>query len=281
MSYIFFFNFISLSKSVFPVPNKQQNTTSKRNLSYIILIIILCMTAVLVGYFRRGKREVLPVLQEKGQVYTTYEGVMGERKKISLPDGTQVTLNSNTKLLVPANFAQSRTVLLDGEAYFDTTAHPLTVKTNILVMSTQKPSSFKMRCFEYQQGATAYVLKGEVKVGKSYVSKTDNQPEMLGPGNMVLANKEIDLMEKETYHPVEMETWLQGRLTFHDEPFMNAVRKMEEWFSTEIVVEGDASGAGGVNGEFHQASLEKVLEELKQSANFRYDIKKNKVMIEF
>ncbi|MCF6402670.1 DUF4974 domain-containing protein [Chitinophaga filiformis] len=262
------------------MPTKQANTRSRRRSPYIIVVLLCIITLVSVFLLRKPK-EVLASFHEKGQTYTTYEGVLGERKKISLPDGTPVILNSNTKLLVPGNFAQSHTLLLDGEAYFDSTAYPLTVKTNILTMTATKPAAFKMRCFESQQGATAYVRSGEVKVSKSYYSKTDDQPEMLGPGNMVLANKEIDLMEKETYHPVEMETWLQDKLTFHDEPFMNAVRKLEEWYSTEIYVEGDVSAAGGVNGEFSQASLTKVLEEIRQTAGFNYKVRKNKVTIDF
>jgi hypothetical protein len=62
---------------------------------------------------------------------------------------------------------------------------------------------------------------------------------------------------------------------------MNAVRKLEEWYSTEIYVDGDVAAAGGVNGEFNGASLSKVLEEIKQSAKFSYKVKKNKIMIEF
>lgn len=262
------------------MPTQQVNTRSRRKPRYII-IVLLCAATLFSVFLLRSSKEVLAAFREKGQTYTTYEGVLGERKKISLPDGTPAILNSNTKLLVPADFAKSRTLLLDGEAYFDSTAYPLTVKTNILVMTATKPAAFKMRCFESQQGATAYVVSGEVKVSKSYHSKTDDQPEMLGPGNMVLANKEIDLMEKETYQPIEMITWLEDKLTFHDEPFMNAVRKLEEWYSTEIYVEGDVSGAGGINGEFQQASLTKVLEQIRQTAKFNYKVSKNKVYINF
>jgi len=262
------------------VPTKQANTRSRRKSPFII-IVVLCIITLLSVFLLRKPKEVLASFHEKGQTYTTYEGVLGERKKITLPDGTPVILNSNTKLLVPADFAKSRTLLLDGEAYFDSAAHPLTVKTNILTMTSTRPAAFKMRCFEAQQGATAYVLSGEVKVSKSYHSKTDDQPEMLGPGNMVLANKEIDLMEKETYHTADMEAWLQDKLVFHDEPFMNAVRKLEEWYSTEIYVEGDVSAAGGINGEFSQAPLTRVLEEIRQTAGFNYKIRKNKVAIDF
>nr|WP_236059614.1 FecR family protein [Chitinophaga rhizophila] len=259
----------------------QQQPTIRAGAGIFVLLSLCCSLTLLPSCQQLGNKPVLSTFQEQGQTYTTFEGVLGERKTITLPDGAPVILNSNTRLLVPADYSRSRTLLLDGEAYFDSTAFPLTVKTNILIMTAKVPSSFKIRCFEAQQGATGYVLNGEVTVTKSYHSNTDNQPEVLARGNMVLANKEIDLMEKETYHAAEMEAWLQDKLVLNGEPFMNAVRKLEEWFSTEIYVDGNASAAGEIQGEFNGASLSKVLDELKQKANFSYKMKKNKVMIKF
>lgn len=258
----------------------QQQIVIRPAAGIFVLISVLCALT----FFSSCTQQQKPALtgfQQQGLTYTTHEGVIGERKKIALPNGASVILNSNSRLLVPSDFAQSHTLLLDGEAYFDSTAFPLTVKTNILIMTAQKPSAFKLRCFEAQQGATAYVVAGEVVVKKSYHSQTDNQPENLGVGNMVLANKEIDLMEKETYHPEEMTIWLQDKLVFENTPFMNAIKKLEEWYSTEIYVEGDVAAAGGVNGEFSAASLTTVLEKLKATAKFSYKVKKNKVLIEF
>ncbi|MVT11627.1 FecR family protein [Chitinophaga tropicalis] len=263
------------------MPSKQSNSTPLNKWGYIILLIVLFAAAILTLLYRKSARPVLQRLHDKNITYKTYEGTIGTRTKIMLPDNTPVILNSHSRLLVPSNFAQQRIVLLDGEAYFDSTAHPITVKTNIVTMSTQAPSIFKLRCFEAQQGATAYVLQGQVKVVKSYHSATDNQPEILGPGNMILANKEIDLMEKETYHPVDMEVWRQEKLMFHDEPFMNAVHKLEDWYSTEIYVEGDVSGAGNVDGDFQGKTLQEVMDEMKKTAKFVYKVKKDKIVVEF
>lgn len=263
------------------MPSNQSNTTPRSKWGYIILVIVLSATAVFTFFYRKSAKPVLQQFHEKSITYITYKGKIGTRTKIKLPDGSPVVLNSNTRLLVPSDFTQQRTVLLDGEAYFDTTTHPITVKTNIVTMSTMAPSVFKIRCFEAQQGATAYVLQGQTKVVKSYHSATDNQPEILGRGNMILANKEIDLMEKETYHSVDMELWIQDKLVFHDEPFMNAIHKLEDWYSTEIYVDGDIASTGNVNGNFIGATLEQVLDEMKKTAKFIYKIKKDKVVVEF
>ena len=212
--------------------------------------------------------------------YIAYEGTQGIRTQVTLPDGTPVILNGATTLLVPKDFTHERTVLLDGEAYFNT-ALPLTVVSNIITISTEPAASFRMHCFESQQGATAYIGSGKVKVTKSYHSTTDNQPEFLERGNMILANNKIDLMEKETFQPDELDTWLQDKLVFNNVPFMNAMHKLEEWYSTEFYVEGDVSNAPALNGTFHHASLEQVLNTFQNNVKFTWQLKRDRVKVQF
>jgi hypothetical protein len=44
-----------------------------------------------------------------------------------------------------------------------------------------------------------------LKVKKSYHSDTDNEPEVLDAGDMVMINRDIDLMEKEKMSAAELE----------------------------------------------------------------------------
>ena len=273
---------MSSTKSEFavPTPNKPNKIVQSKWL-YLAVVILLSATTIAAWYYRQSKKQpALQQFRDKQQGYTTYTGVAGERKQFSLADGTTVILNGNTRLIVPDNFTSTHAVLLDGEAYFDAPG-ALIVKTNILVMTTQPSAAFKIRCFEQQQGATAYLVRGKVQVTKSYHSTTDNQPEVLGDGGMVLANKEIDLMEKETYVPMEMKEWLAGKLTFENEPFMNVMHKLEDWYGTEIYVDGNGGELAPITASFDQATLKDVLEKLGKQMGFKYEIKSDKVMINF
>jgi ferric-dicitrate binding protein FerR (iron transport regulator) len=248
---------------------------------YLAVVVILSATTIAAWYYRQGhNKPVLHQLRDKQQGYTTYTGIAGERKKITLPDNTTVILNGNTRLMVPDSFMRQHAVLLDGEAYFDAPG-PLIVKTNILIMTTQPAAAFKIRCFELQQGATAYLVSGKVQVTKSYLSTTDNQPEILGNGNMILANKEIDLMEKETYVPLEMKEWLEEKMSFEKEPFMNVMHKLEDWYGTEIYVDGNTAELALVTASFDHATLSQALDDLRKQAKFTYKISNEKVNITF
>ena len=56
---------------------------------------------------------------------------------------------------------------------------------------------FAVEAVRKQPGEEADLLDGKLRVTKSYHSDTDNEPEVLGAGDMVMINREIDLMEKE------------------------------------------------------------------------------------
>lgn len=233
-----------------------------------------------------GQHKTDPIkgLQQSNLAYTTYEGQVGQRKQVRLADSTLVILNAGSRLLVPEHFPQNgRELVLDGEAFFEaapSAQQPLVVKTHILTV-TALGTAFKVRSFGSQAGATAYLLNGKVKVAKSYYSATDNQPEILERGQLVLANKDIDLIEKETYDPASLEAWLREDLRFQDLPFMAVIRELEEWYAVTINVTGNASGAQPVTANFRGNSLQQVLDALRELSGFKYEIDGNEVEIKF
>lgn len=245
---------------------------------YFIIVLILGGVTISMWYFKKGRKLAMASFREPQVVYTQYNGVMGTRIPYTLPDSTKILLNGNSTILVPDNYAQTHILLLDGEAWINTT-NAIKVVSNILTITNTAPASFRIRCFEAQQGATAYLGSGTVQAAKSYHSTTDNQAETLGTGNMVLANKEIDLMEKETYQPAELDRWLKGELSFANVPFMNAMHTLEEWYGTEVYVDGDVSGLPAVNGNFPNQTLDQVLETMQKAMHFSYQFKGDRVKI--
>ena len=256
---------------------------SEKYTSYKKLAGLLLLAGI---YSQCGQPAADPLksLQNSNLVYTTYEGQEGQRKKLQLADSSTVILNAGSKLLVPEHFPQGgRELVLDGEAFFEvapSARQPLVVKTEILTI-TALGTAFKIRCFAAQPGATAYLLNGKVKVAKTYHSATDNQSEILERGNMVLANKEIDLMEKETYDPASLEAWLQEDLRFQNTPFMTVVRQLEDWYAITITVNGNAADVPSVTASFQGRSLQQVLDALRETAGYSYKIKRNEVELNF
>jgi len=230
-----------------------------------------------------NKASAILAMQSPGMHYTTYQGETGTRKTITLPDSSTVILNANSRLLVPDDYGkEQRRILLDGDAWFTVNPSPavFTVVADKLTAEVLG-TSFRMRCFTSQQGATVHLLSGKLKVSKSYHSETDNQPEILERGNMILANKEIDLMEKETYDPRDAERWLADSLQLTNAQGLLMWRTLEDWYGVEISVTGDASKTTPLTQLFVKASLQQVLDTLGKTQGFGYKVEGNKVAIRF
>jgi ferric-dicitrate binding protein FerR (iron transport regulator) len=145
----------------------------------------------------------------------------GERQTVTLPDGSYVVIMDGTAITVSKGFAkEDRDVEIDGRGVFVVRAletmggmgsKPFVVHTgNLLIQVLDTTGAggsvggtgkwearFAVEAVRKQPGEETDLLDGKLRVTKSYHSDTDNEPEVLGAGDMVMINREIDLMEKE------------------------------------------------------------------------------------
>lgn len=134
----------------------------------------------------------------------------GKQKNILLPDGTTIKMSHQTTIRITKEFNKTnREVQLDGEAIFSVKSYAglpfflYTKNLQIQVIGTR----FRVDAYSKFAGEEVDVLSGKLKVRKSYHSTTDNEPELLQAGEMVMINRDIDLMEKEKVDSAELKTW--------------------------------------------------------------------------
>ena len=192
------------------------------------------------------------------------------RRSFTLPDSTKVILNPGTRV-----YYGHRAVLLDGDAFFDA-ARPFTVRTRNL--SLTGVAAFRVSAFAKDEGESASVLSGRLLATKAYASHDPETDTLLG-GNMVMINRSIDLMEKETYDTSELRSWVSGSLVFRNTPFDSVVRRMEDWYGISIDVRGDAAKVGGITGTF-SSSLSDAMRTLSLLLPCRYTIERYAVTID-
>ena len=102
------------------------------------------------------------------------ESPRGSKLKLSLPDGTSVWLNADSKLRFPVSFtAERREVYLEGEAYFEVakdSAREFWVHAgamDVKVLGT----SFNVKAYERLETVATTLVEGSVEVacaGKSF-----------------------------------------------------------------------------------------------------------------
>jgi ferric-dicitrate binding protein FerR (iron transport regulator) len=145
---------------------------------------------------------------------TAYKNGTAGTQRVYLPDGSSVTLRPGASIEVSKGYGKGdRRVDLDGEALFDVkdkTTDSFHVGTRNLDMAIQG-SRFRIDAWRKNAGEEVDLLEGVLRVKKTYHSDTDNEPETLVSGEMVMINRDIDLMEKEKLNPEELkkikESW--------------------------------------------------------------------------
>lgn len=142
---------------------------------------------------------------------TQYHVGAGYPRRFGLPDGSEVLAMPNTTVGLAKGFGrENRDLVIEGEAVVEVTgtaaAYPFTVHTRDLVIEVLEGGSrFHVAADRSKPGEEVDLLKGKLRARKSYHSSTDNEPETLVGGEMVMINQDIDLMEKEKLSSAELD----------------------------------------------------------------------------
>jgi transmembrane sensor len=223
--------------------------------------VLLVMGAVLFYQYKKEAKAEL-ALQQEQQQYRIYKSPLGERLAVTLADHSKVILNSNSVLKVPHNYNKdSRKMILLGAAYFEVSPNaslPFVIESSDM-KATALGTSFFMRAYPHESGQQVELLSGKLKVQKSYSSETDNNPEIIGPGEMVMLNRSVDLMEKETFDVPSRESWIKGQLKFNNTSFNAVVSALEDWYGVPFEIRGKQQSAGKFSGTYENEPLERVL----------------------
>jgi ferric-dicitrate binding protein FerR (iron transport regulator) len=266
----------------------------------------LAIAAVLIGLvlsFQFG----LPGMQNKPTDKFTYNEIVakrGTKSKLILPDGTQVWLNSESKLSYATNFNDSiREVTLEGEAYFDVVKdknRPFIVKTSaisIRVLGT----AFNVKSYNQDPTIETTLVRGLIEVQKNNEPSASkiilrpneklvyNKPEALSANQesgISIDNKQSQLIyispiSKYIPDSTRVETsWVYGRLIFDGDSFSQLAEKMGRWYNIKITIKNQHLATNRFGGVFENENVEEALKALQLIAMFKYTIHDSEIIIE-
>ena len=222
----------------------------------------------------------------------------GSRSKILLPDGTSVMLNADSRLTYDQSFSgSSREVTLSGEAFFDVMhdpSHPFIIHTQyatIKVLGT----SFNVRNYKEEHLFETTLIRGKVEVSvKGESEKTivlhpneklsialDSTSQDTSSGETPLHHYRQILVSGITVRDSEIveTSWMNGQFSFVNKPLHEIVQELERQFDTRILIENDNVRNYRYTGVFDQSELENILEILKLSKPFDYELGNKQVII--
>jgi transmembrane sensor len=228
----------------------------------------------------------------------------GTRTKMVLPDGTQVWLNSNSRLKYNNDFnTNNREVVLEGEAYFDVaknTQLPFVVHASsidIKVLGT----SFAVKSYPQDKTIEATLLQGMIEVSRK---DNPNTPRIIlkpndklvfskffathnrianspsGPGAHISVSPDIAINSIRQGIPDsnKVETaWLYNRLVFEGDSFRELADKMERWYNVKIDFRDTLLNSYHFGGIFEKETVEEAFRELQLTRDFNYKINGNEI----
>lgn len=203
---------------------------------------------------------------------------------IKLSDGTQVWLNSETKLKFPVAFVEGQTRLVElvyGEAYFDvspSTKHKgahfkvLNNKQEIDVIGTQ----FNIKA--YKDEATIYTTLVEGKIDV----KIENKKQRLMPNQQFSLNTKTSnsfVKNVDVYNEI---SWKEGVFSFEKTTLKDMMKVLSRWYDFDFVFKNKAIENEVFDGVLRKnQSLDEILGSIK---NFKiiknYEIKDKEVILE-
>lgn len=204
------------------------------------------------------------------------------RSRLTLPDGSVVTLNSGSVLKLDARFNQQhRRLLLEGEAFFEV-AHnpdrPFTVITK-RNLTTALGTSFKVRSYQAEDGGTVELSTGKVSV-EAAPDLAKEETILLNPGES--ANwSGAQLMEKSRFNRQALENWRQQRLVFEQASLEQVIEKLQLNYGVQLKLENQPRSRIAFTGKFDGKELDDVLEAIAFTNKFSYHQKGSMILIRF
>lgn len=213
----------------------EQSMLSKNRYTFIVRVAAIILVTSLIGILayqnidQQPQNIVEPVLREIAME-------KGQRGNITLSDGTKVTLNAESKIILPNVFkADKREITLEGQAYFDVSHNPdrpfiiNTDRAIVRVLGT----SLDIRSYPEDGSVQVVVKEGKVslKSNKDCVKEdavlTAGELGQLDLSNDRITTSKVDDMDL-------FLSWTEGYLKFRDASLAKVAEELERKYDIDI-----------------------------------------------
>jgi transmembrane sensor len=208
----------------------------------VALVLALGGVATLLVRHPLAERSILawvlePFNTETDRIYTT---AVGERLVVTLPDGSQVTLDTRSQLRVAWSKRERNVKLVRGQALFEVAkdrTRPFVVEARnqrLVAVGT----AFDVRVEGRQMKVT--MVEGTVRVEPA-TATLDGRTTSPSPVRMLTAGEQLVVnAQSEDYihrtNPDRATSWQRGQLIFDDTRLEDAVGELNRYSQTQIVL---------------------------------------------
>jgi ferric-dicitrate binding protein FerR (iron transport regulator) len=198
---------------------------------------------------------------------------------VVLSDGTRVWLNSNSRITYPRQFTTgNRTVIFEGEAYFDVThdeAHPFIVHTatmDVKVLGT----AFNVQAYPHEHQAEAVLVRGKIAIADSL----GRQLAEVAPGQIARFDKTDRQVMIKNVNPDAYTGWRFGQITLPEANLATITRKLAELYPVHFSIEPSITDTARYNFIFSKRKpVTEVMDMLRFIAPIHYQVQGTEILI--
>ncbi len=195
----------------------------------------------------------------RGPNYIAYTTPVGGRQILTLSDGSQIELNTDSAIRV-ADRTDSHEVIVDrGEVYFDVRHNPARPFTVLVAGRRISDLGTKFVVRDAADRLEIALIEGRVSLGAPEGS--DKSATSMNPGDVAIATVESTTIAKRMPATLSDElSWRQGVLIFHHTALAEAAAEFNRYNSHKIAVPDPQVGKLEISGKFRTNDVEMFAE---------------------
>lgn len=212
----------------------------------------------------------------------SHETVVGAHRTVSLPDGSRIDLNTNSRMEIDYSLTSRRVRLVRGEAYFDVVenqSRPFVVEAGggaVRAVGT----AFSVRLRDRKIDVT--VTEGQVALFASAPDRAERveggdraAPAALlrvAAGQQVVFEDDVEQLNHVAADVMKRKlSWRDGMLAFSGEPLSEMVAEVSRYTDMTIEIEDDELRVFPVAGYFKAGDVEAMLEAFELAGGLRVE----------
>ena len=158
---------------------------------------------------------------------------MGKHIKLQLSDGSQLDINSGTKVVYPQKFKKEyREIFVEGEIFIDVTHKesniPFIVKTSLFTVNVLG-TAFNVKAYKEDTKAEVVLVRGKVEV-----KDKKEQNYTLMPNELIALN-EGTYTDKKKVNALDYISWIDGILTLNNQALSIVLEQLHRYYGKEII----------------------------------------------
>lgn len=263
---------------IFPLEknNRLSNVSYK---SILMMLTFLCILIIFIG-------KTLPTFSvfPHDEKIISYQTKIGEQSSFLLTDGSNITLNTHSKIIVKYSEEFRNIHLLYGEAQFTVAkdkARPFTVTTGSksftalgTIFNIQKNNEVDMELIvsegqvlisdQHDQHTLAKLIKNETQKRNSSLIVTSGEKSVI-ENKVQQATFELSKIQAE-----QELSWQQGMLMFKGETLRQALNEVSRYTNLQFEIANDEVSNIKIAGYFKADDINGLLKSLADNFNIKY-----------